>query len=71
MRATAEDGTRTGLGFDETVSERRPDDLMRFTATDATGHHQIIHGEAEEPGAAFDGVRSRPAEGPEAVTSPE
>ncbi|WP_330297978.1 ester cyclase [Streptomyces sp. NBC_00503] len=43
-------------GFFEAVSERRIDDLPKFMADDVIDHNKIIHGEADEPGAAFDGL---------------
>ncbi|MGK5732233.1 ester cyclase [Streptomyces sp. URMC 124] len=45
------------LGFFEAVSDRRVEDLPRFMAHDVVDHNKIIHGEADEPGAAFEGLR--------------
>ncbi|MEU0402717.1 ester cyclase [Streptomyces sp. NPDC006197] len=45
------------LGFFEAVSDRRLEDLPQFMAHDVVDHNKIIHGEADEPGAAFDGLR--------------
>ncbi|GLX17429.1 ester cyclase [Streptomyces lavendulae] len=47
------------LGFFQAVSERRTEDLGRFMAPDVVDHNQIIHGEADVPGAAFDGLRQQ------------
>lgn len=43
--------------FFEAVSERRLADLPEFMAHDVIDHNKIIHGEADEPGAAFEGLR--------------
>ncbi|WP_327279790.1 MULTISPECIES: ester cyclase [unclassified Streptomyces] len=56
---SVEDNKQAVLGFFEAVSERRPQDLVKFMAGDVVDHNQIIHGEADEPGAAFDGIRSQ------------
>jgi predicted ester cyclase len=39
------------------INERRLEDLPTYMALDVIDHNQIIHGEADEPGAAFDGFR--------------
>jgi predicted ester cyclase len=44
-------------GFFEAVSENRLEDLPQFMAAGVVDHNKIIHGEADEPGAAFDGLR--------------
>ncbi|MEU1009140.1 ester cyclase [Streptomyces sp. NPDC005890] len=46
-------------GFFEAVSENRLADLPRFMAADVVDHNKIIHGEADEPGAAFEGLRQQ------------
>ncbi|MGW7098770.1 ester cyclase [Streptomyces sp. NPDC054838] len=46
-------------GFFAAVSDRRADDLEQFMAADVVDHNKIIHGEADEPGSAFDGIRSQ------------
>jgi len=63
MGATAmvDDNKKAVLGFFEAVSERRLDDLPRFIAADVVDHNKIIHGEADEPGAAFEGLRQQVA----------
>ncbi|THA57871.1 ester cyclase [Streptomyces sp. A1136] len=43
--------------FFEAVSERRLADLPEFMAHDVVDHNKIIHGEADEPSAAFEGLR--------------
>nr|WP_275898565.1 ester cyclase [Streptomyces olivoreticuli] len=47
------------LGFFEAVSDRRLMDLPEFMAHDVVDHNKIIHGEADEPGAAFEGMRQQ------------
>ncbi|MGW4892319.1 ester cyclase [Kitasatospora sp. NPDC004240] len=54
-----DENKKTVLGFFEAVSERRPEDLPRFLAEDVVDHNKIIHGEVDEPGAAFDGLRQQ------------
>ncbi|GHF60460.1 hypothetical protein GCM10010218_47370 [Streptomyces mashuensis] len=46
-------------GFFDAVSERRLGDLPQFMAADVVDHNKIIHGEADEPGAAFEGLRQQ------------
>ncbi|MFB9840131.1 ester cyclase [Actinoallomurus acaciae] len=43
--------------FFAAVSERRTDDLPAYLAADVVDHNKIIHGEPDEPGAAFEGIR--------------
>ncbi|MFC4948562.1 ester cyclase [Pseudonocardia sp. GCM10023141] len=45
--------------FFEAINERRLDDLGEFMAADVIDHNKIIHGEPDEPGAAFDAVRQQ------------
>ncbi|MFI9102297.1 ester cyclase [Streptomyces fildesensis] len=47
------------LGFFEAVSDRRLADLPLFMAHDVVDHNKIIHGEVDEPGAAFEGLRQQ------------
>ncbi|WP_371675523.1 ester cyclase [Streptomyces sp. NBC_01276] len=54
-----ETNKQTMKGFFEAVNERRADDLPLFMAPDVIDHNQIIHGEPDEPGAAFDGLRQQ------------
>lgn len=46
-------------GFVEAIDARRIEDLPRYLAADVVDHNKIIHGEADEPGAAFDGFRQQ------------
>src|SRR5690242_17081343 len=60
VESTRVDGNKKVVrGFFEAVSERRVDDLARFLAPDVVDHNKIIHGEADEPGAAFEGLRQQ------------
>jgi predicted ester cyclase len=43
------------LGLIQALNERRVDDLHDYIAADVVDYNKIIHGEADEPGAAFDG----------------
>lgn len=54
-----EDNKKVVAGFFEAVSARRPEDLPRFLADGVVDHNKIIHGEADEPGAAFEGLRQQ------------
>jgi predicted ester cyclase len=45
--------------FIATLNQRRLVDLPRYLATDVIDHNKIIHGEPDEPGAAFDGFRQQ------------
>ncbi|MEU9125435.1 ester cyclase [Streptomyces sp. NPDC048506] len=46
-------------GFFRAVNDRRLDDLSAYMALDVIDHNKIIFGEADEPGAAFDGFRQQ------------
>ncbi|HTZ23141.1 MAG TPA: ester cyclase [Streptosporangiaceae bacterium] len=39
----------------QAMNEHRAGDLRDYIAADVIDHNKIIHGEADEPGAAFDG----------------
>ncbi|MFJ5547519.1 ester cyclase [Streptomyces sp. NPDC093225] len=43
-------------GFFAAVNERRLADLPRYLAADVIDHNKIIHGEPDEPGAAFEAI---------------
>ncbi|WP_234326123.1 ester cyclase [Streptomyces sp. NRRL S-337] len=45
--------------FFRAINERRLDDLPQYMALDVIDHNKIIFGEADEPGAAFDGFRQQ------------
>ena len=46
---------QTIRGLLQAMNEHRVGDLPDYIAADVTDHNKIIHGEADEPGAAFDG----------------
>ncbi|RKT08125.1 putative ester cyclase [Streptomyces sp. 3211.6] len=52
-----DDNKQAVLGFFTAVSERRTADLPQYMTEDVIDHNQIIHGEPDEPGAAFEGLR--------------
>ncbi|MFC0844324.1 ester cyclase [Streptomyces noboritoensis] len=54
-----DDNKKVVRGFFEAVSDRRLEDLPRFMAHDVVDHNKIIHGEADKPGAAFEGLRQQ------------
>jgi predicted ester cyclase len=45
--------------FVTALNERRVADLSHYLAGDVIDHNKIIHGEPDEPGAAFDGFRQQ------------
>jgi predicted ester cyclase len=49
----------TVRGFFDAINERRLDDLGATMAADVIDHNKIIHGEPDEPGAAFEGIRAQ------------
>jgi ketosteroid isomerase-like protein len=57
--STVDDGKKVVQGFFEAVSEGRLEDLPQYMAADVVDHNKIIHGEADGPGAAFDGLRQQ------------
>ncbi|MEU9474577.1 ester cyclase [Streptomyces sp. NPDC048191] len=59
MSASADDGKKVVQGFFEAVGEGRLEDLQQYMAADVVDHNKIIHGEADEPGAAFEGLREQ------------
>ncbi|MFI1970379.1 ester cyclase [Streptomyces cinnamoneus] len=54
-----ESGKQVVGDFFQAVNERRVADFGRYLAADVVDHNKIIHGEADEPGAAFDGFRQQ------------
>lgn len=44
-------------GFFDTLNRRRLDELAAYLAAGVVDHNKIIHGEPDEPGAAFDAIR--------------
>jgi predicted ester cyclase len=53
--ATNKANKQTIRGLLQAMNEHRVGDLPDYIAADVTDHNKIIHGEADEPGAAFDG----------------
>jgi predicted ester cyclase len=49
----------TVRSFFEAVSARRLEDLPAVLAPDVIDHNKIIHGESDEPGSAFEGLRQQ------------
>ncbi len=45
--------------FFEVINEGKLELLRQFMADDVIDHNKIIYGEADEPGAAFDGIRQQ------------
>jgi len=45
--------------FFTAINERRLDDLGASMAAGVIDHNKIIHGEPDEPGAAFEGIRAQ------------
>jgi predicted ester cyclase len=52
---TTEANKQTIRGLIRAMNEHRLSDLRDYIAADVIDHNKIIHGEADEPGAAFDG----------------
>jgi predicted ester cyclase len=52
---TTEANKQAIRGLIRALNERRVDDLHDYIAADVVDYNKIIHGEADEPGAAFDG----------------
>lgn len=46
-------------GCFQAINDRRLEALTEFIASDVIDYNKIIHGEADEPGAAFDGIRQQ------------
>src|SRR5690242_11971997 len=46
-------------GFFQAVNDRNIDALPDYVALDVIDHNKIIYGEADEPGAAFEGFRQQ------------
>ncbi|MBX6382918.1 MAG: ester cyclase [Microbispora sp.] len=43
-------------GLFDAINDRRLADLRRYMADDVIDHNKVIHGEPDEPGAAFDAI---------------
>jgi predicted ester cyclase len=58
-------------GLLEAMNEHRLGDLPEYIAADVIDHNKIIHGEADEPGAAFDGFAQQLAAFPDVTMAPQ
>ena len=61
----AEASKQTIRGLLRALNEHRTGDLPDYIAADVIDHNKIIHGEADEPGAAFDGLAQQLAAFPD------
>ncbi|PWI42744.1 ester cyclase [Streptomyces sp. ICBB 8177] len=57
--ASTEANKKVVSDFLAAINERRVEDLSRHMAHDVVDHNKVIHGEADEPGAAFEGFRQQ------------
>jgi predicted ester cyclase len=57
--STLTENKRVIEGFFRAINERQIDQLDQFMALDVIDHNKIIYGEADEPGAAFEGFRQQ------------
>jgi predicted ester cyclase len=62
---------QTIRGLLQAMNEHRAGDLPGYIARDVTDHNKIIHGEADEPGAAFDGFAQQLAAFPDIAVAPQ
>ncbi|MET9293357.1 ester cyclase [Streptomyces sp. NPDC003077] len=58
-RSEAEAHKRVIQEFCRSLTERRTEDLGRYLRPDVIDHNKVIHGEPDEPGAAFEGFRQQ------------
>ncbi len=58
-------------GFFRALNERRYEDWGRYMAPDVIDHNKVIYGEADEPGAAFEGFRQQLAAFGEGAMEPQ
>lgn len=56
---TLESNKKVVEGLFQALNERRLDDLTQYIARDVIDYNKIVYGEADEPGAAFDGTRQQ------------
>jgi predicted ester cyclase len=55
----------------QAMNEHQVGDLPDYIAADVIDHNKIIHGEADEPGAAFDGFAQQLAAFPDIAMAPQ
>ena len=68
---TAEANKQTIRSLFRVINEHRVGDLPDYIAADVTDHNKIIYGEADEPGAAFDGFAQQLAAFPDIAMAPQ
>ena len=68
---TAEANKQTIRSLFRAMNEHRIGDLPDYIAADVIDHNKIIHGEADEPGAAFDGFAQQLAAFPDIAMAPQ
>jgi predicted ester cyclase len=68
---TIEANKRTIRSLFQAINEHQVGDLPDHIAADVTDHNKIIHGEADEPGAAFDGFAQQLAAFPDIAIDPQ
>jgi predicted ester cyclase len=71
VTATAEANKQTIRSLFRAINEHRVSDLPDYIAADVTDHNKIIYGEADEPGAAFDGFAQQLAAFGDAAMAPQ
>jgi hypothetical protein len=71
VTATAEANKQTIRSLFRVINEHRVGDLPDYIAADVTDHNKIIYGEADEPGAAFDGFAQQLAAFGDAAMVPQ
>jgi hypothetical protein len=55
VTTTADSNKETVRNLLGAINDHRIEGLTEYMAPDVVDHNKIIHGEADEPGAAFDG----------------
>ena len=68
---TTEANKQTIRSLFQAMNEHRVSDLPDHIAADVTDHNKIIHGEADEPGAAFDGFAQQLVAFPDIAMAPQ
>jgi len=58
-QATLAENKQVVEGFIQAINKRDLDKLSDYVAPDVIDHNKIIYGEADEPGAAFEGFRQQ------------
>jgi predicted ester cyclase len=71
VTATAEANKQTIRSLFRVINEHRIGDLPDYIAADVTDHNKIIYGEADRPGAAFDGFAQQLAAFGDAAMAPQ